>query len=239
MPFYSLLWMMGGATRSLTKTSVIAIYLGWRLLPFWLCALGAIIFREHASHAVLQGFLWGTAGFLILRLKRQAHDRAAQKLRGLGRVDEVPDPEADRGDLHEAEEACGGLVVAGGDASGVLEAVEAPLDPVAQGVDVAVDALADLAASAGRNDGHAAAIFHVLADRVGVIAAVGQQDACGRPVRLHQGSIAAVVGDLAAGDLGRYGQAHAVRAEVDLGREATSRTAKTLILNPPLAPAAQ
>lgn len=84
MPFYSLLWMMGGATRSLTKTSVILIYLGWRLLPFWLGAVGAIVFREHAYHAMLQAALWGTAGLLILRLKRQAHDRAARKLRGLG-----------------------------------------------------------------------------------------------------------------------------------------------------------
>ncbi len=74
----------------------------------------------------------------------------------LGRVDAAPDPGADRGDLHEAEDAGGGLVVTVGDAASVLEAVEAPPDPVSQGADVTVDALADLAAPARRNDGDAA-----------------------------------------------------------------------------------
>ena len=158
---------------------------------------------------------------------------------GLGRVDEVPDPEADRCDLDEAAVAVGGLVVASCDASGVLQAVEASLDAVAQGVDMGVDALADLAGPAGGDDGDAAPGLHVLADRIGIVAAVSQQDAGGRSVRLHQGRVAAIVGDLAAGDLDGYGQTRAVRPEMDLGREATARTAKTLILNPPLAPAAQ
>ena len=91
----------------------------------------------------------------------------------------------------------------------------------------------------GGDDCDAAPVLHVLADRVGVVAAVGQQHAGGRAVRPHQGPIAAIVGDLTAGDLDGYGQTRAVRPEMDLGRQATSRTAKTLILNPPLAPAAQ
>ncbi len=45
-----------------------------------------------------------------------------------------------------------------------------------------------------------------------------------------------MIGDLPAGDLGRHGQARAVGPEVDPGREAISRTAETLILNPPLPP---
>jgi hypothetical protein len=44
----------------------------------------------------------------------------------------MAEPEADRGDVDEAQEAFGGLVVAGGDAAGVLELVEAPLDEVAR-----------------------------------------------------------------------------------------------------------
>lgn len=55
---------------------------------------------------------------------------------------------------------------------------------------------------------------------------------------LHDRSIARVVGDLAPSDLGGYGQAAGVDAEVSLGREATFRASKTLSLSPPFAPAA-
>lgn len=47
----------------------------------------------------------------------------------------MAEPEADRGDVDEPEEAFGSLVVAGGDAAGVLEFVEATLDEVAQAVE--------------------------------------------------------------------------------------------------------
>jgi hypothetical protein len=43
---------------------------------------------------------------------------------------------------------------------------------------------------------------------------------------------------LARRDVQPNGQARAVDTEVDLGREATSRTAETLSRNPPFAPAA-
>jgi len=42
------------------------------------------------------------------------------------------DPEADGRDVYESQEAFGRFVVAGGDAAGVFELVEAPLDKVAQ-----------------------------------------------------------------------------------------------------------
>lgn len=140
--------------------------------------------------------------------------------------------------MDEAEEAGGGLVVTRGDAAGILEAVEAPLDPVAQGVDVAIDRFADAPALPGGDDRDAAARLHVLADRVGVVAAIGEQDPHGRSVGGHERVVSLVVRHLAAGDLGGYGQAGAVRAEVDLGREATARAPETLSLSPPLAPAA-
>ena len=140
----------------------------------------------------------------------------------LGCVDEVPEPHADRGDLDEAKKAGGGLVVAGGDAPGVLEAIEASLDAVAQGVDVGVDALTHLAVPAGGDDCDAAPVLHVLADRVGVVAAVGEQHPGERSVGLHQRTVAAIIGNLAAGDLDGDGQPRAVRLEMDLGREATS-----------------
>jgi len=146
----------------------------------------------------------------------------ALSLSELGCVDEVPEPHADRGDLDEAQKAGGGLVVAGGDAPGVLEAIEASLDAVAQGVDVGVDALTHLAVPAGGDDCDAAPVLHVLADRVGVVAAVGEQHPGERSVGLHQRTVAAIIGNLAAGDLDGDGQPRAVRLEMDLGREATS-----------------
>ena len=155
--------------------------------------------------------------YKIDRLSRSLADFAK-----LGRVDEVPDPEADRCDLDEAAVAVGGLVVASCDASGVLQAVEASLDPVAQGVDVGVDALTHLAVPAGGDDCDAAPVLHVLADRVGVVAAVGEQHPGERSVGLHQRTVAAIIGNLAAGDLDGDGQPRAVRLEMDLGREATS-----------------
>jgi hypothetical protein len=46
--------------------------------------------------------------------------RAARR-QGLGCVDKVPDPQSDGRDEDEAEEAVGGLVVAGGQPSAVFE----------------------------------------------------------------------------------------------------------------------
>ncbi len=54
----------------------------------------------------------------------------------------MAEPKADRRDVDEAEEALGGLVMACGDAAGVLQLVEAPLDHVAQRVDGHVDGIA-------------------------------------------------------------------------------------------------
>ena len=49
----------------------------------------------------------------------------------LGRVDKTSGPQPDAGDIDEAEEAGGGLVVAGRHAAAVLQLPEASLDQVA------------------------------------------------------------------------------------------------------------
>ena len=51
----------------------------------------------------------------------------------------MAEPEADRCDVDEAQEAIGCLVVTGGDAIGILELVEASFDKVAQPIKPAVD----------------------------------------------------------------------------------------------------
>ena len=98
------------------------------------------------------------------------------------------------------------VAVSGSDAACVLQTVDASFDKVAQGVDVAVDGDLHFSVLAGRDDGNSSAPFHVLADVVGVIAAISQENARVWTA-LHDRTIALVVGDLAAGDLGGYGQA--------------------------------
>jgi hypothetical protein len=51
----------------------------------------------------------------------------------------MAETEADQLDVDEAQEAFGSLVVAGGDSTGILELVEAPLDEIPQAIEPAVD----------------------------------------------------------------------------------------------------
>src|SRR6185436_12447696 len=79
----------------------------------------------------------------------------------------MPEPAACGNDLDEAEIACGGLVVAGGETPGIFQAVDAALDAVAQGVDQIVDRFGARSGAAGRNDGRAALRGDLLADGIG------------------------------------------------------------------------
>ena len=142
-------------------------------------------------------------------------------------------PKANGGDLHEAEIAGDGFVISGSDAVCVLQTVDASFVTVAQGVDVAVDEHLHFSVLAGWDDGDAPAPFHIFADVVGVIAAIGQENARFWTT-LHDRSIALVFGHLATGNLGGYGQTAGVDAEMNLGREAIFRAPKALSLSPPL-----
>ncbi|MBB5751631.1 hypothetical protein GGQ63_000674 [Prosthecomicrobium pneumaticum] len=125
-----------------------------------------------------------------------------------------------------------GLVVAGGDAAGVFEAIEATLDAIAQSVDEAVDRdLRDLdeAIALHRDDRLGASRSEVLADGVAVVALVGDQDPRGRATFIRDRLVALGVGGLAGGQDEGDGQAEAVGTEVDLGREATTRTADIVV----------
>ena len=134
----------------------------------------------------------------------------------------MAEPETDGGDVDEGKEALGGLVVAGGDAAGVLQLVETPFDEVAQPVEGAIDGHAQLACLAHRDDRHDIASFHGFANVVRVIAAICEQGGRFGQVVGHDRIEAEVVRCLAGRDLGPHGQACAVDAEVDLGRKATS-----------------
>ena len=147
-------------------------------------------------------------------------------------------PEADGRDVDETQEAFGGLVVAGGDAAGVFQPVEAAFDEVAQPVEGAIHRHPQLAGFPHGDHRQHVARLHGLANIVRIVAAIGQQDGgLGQVVGHHQIE-AEIVRCLAGRDLRPHRQAGTVDAEVDLGREATPRTAETLARSPPFAPAA-
>lgn len=128
----------------------------------------------------------------------------------------MAEPEHDAGVVYEGEETVCGFVVAGCQPAAAFEFVEAALDHVAHGV-VALD---------------------VFPNFIRVIAPIGDQNCWLRQVVGHHQIIAGVVGILRRCDLGPHREASTVDAEVDLGREPTSRTANSFLRSPPFAPAA-
>ena len=94
-----------------------------------------------------------------------------------------------------------------------------------------VDDRLDLAISLWRDDCGYASTFEVGEDGVGVVAFVGEHDLWLRAGLGHDRRIAFDVGDPAAGQNHRDRQAQAVAPQMDLGREATARAAKTLVLS--------
>ena len=96
---------------------------------------------------------------------------------------------------------------------------------------MAIDDSLDLAGALWRDDGLHAPGFEVLKDGVGVVALVAEQDLRGWPRFVHDRAIAPDVGSLAAGQDRGDRQAQAVGPQMDLGREATARAAKTLVLS--------
>jgi hypothetical protein len=58
-------------------------------------------------------------------------------------------------------------------------------------------------------------------NEISIVALVGQEHFGCRSVCVHDRLIALEVGDFTAGEGDRYGQAHRIDAEMDLGREAT------------------
>ena len=97
---------------------------------------------------------------------------------------------------------------------------------------MAVDDRLDLSVPFGRDDGDDASGLQVGQDEVGIVSLVGKQDAGLGAGLVHDRRVAFHIGDLPAAQRDRDREAQSVAAEMDLGREATSRAAKTLILIP-------
>lgn len=104
---------------------------------------------------------------------------------------------------------------------------------------MAIDDGLDLAVPLGRDDGGDASRLQVGQYEVGVVSLVGEQDARRRSGLVHDRGVAFHIRHLTPAQRNRDREASSVAAEMDLGREATARAAKTLVLIPFLsAPAA-
>lgn len=134
----------------------------------------------------------------------------------------MADPQADRCDVDEAEVAFGGLVIAGGNAAGVLELVEAPLDEIAQAIEGPIHDDAQPAGLAHWDHRDDVARLHRFANLVGVIASICDQHSRRGQIIVHDQVKASIVRCLTRCDVRPHGQACAIDAEMDLGRKATS-----------------
>lgn len=123
--------------------------------------------------------------------------------------------------MDESEIAIGGFVVTGCQPSGIFELVEAAFDHVAQGIDCGIDGQLDQAVPLGRDHGNAAALLHIFANEVCIIALVGKQHLGRWPIGIHDRHVPLEVGGFAPGQGHRYGQAQRIDAEMDLGRKAS------------------
>ncbi len=157
---------------------------------------------------------------------------------GLGRVDK-PDPIPDRGDLHEPKKAQGELIEPCSDAPRVLDPVEVALDPVSQAIDRMLDRDLDLAVRLGRDHRHSSVGTFIVTNVVAIITPVSE--ARERPLRDGVGQLGCNlrVVRLARRDQQAERIAVGIRVGMNFGREATTRTAQTLAMSPPFAPAAQ
>ena len=123
--------------------------------------------------------------------------------------------------MDDGEIACGCFVVSGREAPGALELVEATLDLISQSIYEAINRDRLSAICSAGNDGRSAARLDVIADVIGIITTVGDEDLGGGQISIGQNVITLVVRDFAAGDFGPDRQAPGIGDQMNLGREAT------------------
>ena len=142
-------------------------------------------------------------------------------------------PDSDSGEFNEPHEVDEQLVVSGGDTAELFELVEEALDDVALLVEVDVVGTLDLAVSFRRDDGLRAGLGDPLDEMVGVIALVGDGDACGDAVDkiMRKGDVIAL-----PGSTDRTNRiAEGIASGVDFGAQPAPRPAQALGIRPPFA----
>ena len=123
--------------------------------------------------------------------------------------------------MNNGKVACGCLVVAGGEPPRAFELVEASLDLISEGIHEAVDRYRLLSVCPAGDDGCSAARLGVVADVIGIVSAVRDQNLGSGQILIDEHVIALVIGYFAAGDLGSNRQTPSIGDQMNLGREAT------------------
>lgn len=147
-------------------------------------------------------------------------------------------PQDDGCDFDGGEEVSGELVVAGCDASEILEGAEGPFDPVALTIGVAVVGDRPLAGGGGGDDGLGLLRLQGTSQAVGVISLVGDQ-----PSRRRAGGQQAWCGgDVRAVprcEQKRDGASASICQRVDFRGRTAARAPDGLNLRPPFPPCAE
>ena len=149
------------------------------------------------------------------------------------------DPITDGGEMEHPEEALGQFVIACGDGTINLQVAEHAFDPVSQPVEALVPADGRLAMGAWRDHGADAARSEIGADRVAIVALVGEQG-LGRPLRqVDQRVVTLAVRRFATREVEGERPPLGITDTVNLTGEPAPRAAKSLFASPPFAPAAE
>lgn len=130
------------------------------------------------------------------------------------------------------------FVVAGSDPAPVLEAAEHALDGVASSVEDRAEARLPAPGSLGRDVWGRILRFDLLADGVGVVSAVGDDQALGRQIAQQRFGCAAI-GGLSGRQQERSRPAEAICQRVNLCGASAAADAERLGALPPLPPVAQ
>jgi len=149
----------------------------------------------------------------------------------------MPEPEAGGGQSHGCQEVAGELVVAGGDATEVLELVEEALDEVALTVDGLVDGALDLAGPVRGDVGVSPEALDVGDDGFTVVATVTDNVAAGHG-GVQQFRYRPYVVRLPSSQNQLVRQTASIHLDVDLGGQSSTRTANGVIRAPFFPPAA-
>ena len=139
--------------------------------------------------------------------------------------------------MDHREEVLSEFVVTGGDATEVLELAEEAFDQIAFAVEHLAEAGFPFAIGFGRDIGHRALCLDQIADAIGVIGLVGQNDGA-RIETIKQAERRGAVVSLAGGQAEPDREALGIDDGVDLGREATAGATETMISTPLFAVAA-
>jgi hypothetical protein len=175
-----------------------------------------------------------------IKTAKSAQQQPRQKSPCLGSVDGFDQDEA-AGKCDERGIILCGLLATERDALEALELADGLLDPAPSLVEDAREEDGSGFDVAPIRDHRAdAALACCLPVRLGIVALVGQRGARGDVrANIEQDLELLAVADFAAGQVNRERLAVEVGLQVDLGRKATARAAESLLVLPPLAPAAE